>query len=75
MWADGREWARRHFALFQPDEPIPFDERQSFEANELRLLHVAMNRARERIYMTYQSMLPANLEPLERFLQEAKERQ
>ena len=57
--------------LFHEESPLTFEDRRRFEAEELRLLHVAMTRARERLYMTYQSKVPRQIEPLETFLRSA----
>ena len=58
--------------LFQPDKPLTLDEQQTFKAEELRLLHVAMTRARDKLYMTYQSKLPAALHGMDSFLADAR---
>jgi len=60
--------------LFDCDRWLPPMDRARFNADELRLLYVGMTRARDRLYLTYQSKLPAELTHLERFLDAAKSR-
>ncbi|HUS69912.1 MAG TPA: 3'-5' exonuclease [Anaerolineae bacterium] len=54
--------------LFDPEKPIPQAEWTLFCADELRLLYVGMTRARDRLYLTYQSQLPKELVGVKRFL-------
>ena len=54
--------------LFNPDKPVPQPEWPRFCVDELRLLYVGMTRARDRLYLTYQSRLPNELMHLKRFL-------
>ena len=54
--------------LFDSDRPIPFSERAKFTADQLRLLYVAMTRARDRLYIGYQNRLPKELEILDEHL-------
>ena len=55
--------------LFSGDAPSP-EERQVSTLDELRLLYVAMTRARERVYMTHEGRLPPELGHLARHLDE-----
>jgi hypothetical protein len=48
------------------------DDRRSFTAEETRLLYVAVTRARERVYLTFQGALPGELMPFGRFVQQMK---
>ncbi len=58
----------------QPDQPIRFDERPRFLADELRLLYVAMTRARELLYITHQNRLPDPINALQHHLTSLGER-
>lgn len=44
------------------------EKKDEFEANEMRLMYVGMTRARERLHMTYHSILPRQLHSLRAFL-------
>jgi ATP-dependent exoDNAse (exonuclease V) beta subunit len=41
---------------------LPEDEQRRYEASEMRLLYVAMTRARDRLYLEYRYPLPKELE-------------
>ncbi len=58
--------------LFESDRPIPFSERAKFTADQLRLLYVAMTRARDLLTISYQSRLPKELGILEEHLRLAE---
>jgi superfamily I DNA/RNA helicase len=61
--------------LFQIPSGTPREAQSKFMADELRLLYVAMTRARERLYITYQSKLPPPIEALQEHLRIAREKQ
>ena len=53
----------------RPEQPIPFAQRPRFLADELRLLYVAMTRAREQLTITHQNRLAAEIQPLRTHLE------
>lgn len=57
--------------LFNPDTPLPSAQQTTFITSELRLLYVAITRARGQVYLHHQKTLPRPLHPLATFLTQA----
>ncbi len=58
-------------AMFDMEGLRRKEERDDFEANEMRLLYVGMTRARDRLHLSYRNRLPQQAMPLKAFLDAA----